>query len=91
MNITNVKVRKIFEEGPMKAVVSVTFDDCLAVHDVKVVSVQDKTFVIMPSVKLHDGSFRDVVHPINSELRNNLTEKVLEEYEIQKAISEAVK
>ena len=41
MQITDIKIRKFFEEGPMKAVVSVTFDDCLAVHDIKVIEGQD--------------------------------------------------
>ena len=47
MVITDIKVRKLFEEGPMKAVVSVTFDDCLAVHDIKVINARDKFFIVM--------------------------------------------
>lgn len=86
MKVTNVKVRKFFNNGPLKAVVSVTFDDALAVHDIKVVSANDKTFVVMPAVKTPDGAYRDTVHPINTELRKELTETVLEQYEVQKAV-----
>ena len=49
MQITDIKVRKFFEEGPMKAIASVTFDDCLAVHDVKVIYARDRYFIVMPS------------------------------------------
>lgn len=85
MKITNVKVRKLFDEGPMKAVVSVTLDDCFAVHDIKVIEVKDKTFIVMPSVKKEDGTYRDIAHPIGIEFRTELTEAVLEEYEVQRA------
>ena len=54
MQITDVRVRKIFEEGPMKAIVSVTFDNELALHDVKVINAREKFFVVMPSRKNPD-------------------------------------
>ena len=64
MQITDIKVRKIYEEGPMKAVVSVTFDDALALHDIKVISAREKTFItillnsVLPEwVKDPDTSF----------------------------------
>ena len=41
MQITDVKVRKLFEDGPMKAIVSVTFDGQLAVHDITVINARD--------------------------------------------------
>ena len=66
MQITDVRVRKIFEEGPMKAIVSVTFDNELALHDVKVINAREKFFVVMPSRKNPDGTYRDIVHPINA-------------------------
>ena len=54
MQITDVRVRKVFDEGPMKAIVSVTFDNELALHDVKVINARDKYFVVMPSRKNPD-------------------------------------
>jgi DNA-binding cell septation regulator SpoVG len=59
MKITDVKVRKLYEEGPMKAIVSVTFDDQLALHDIKVISAREKTFITMPSRKNPDETYRD--------------------------------
>ena len=80
MTITDIRIRKTFEEGPLKAIVSVTFDDCLAVHDIKVIEIRGKHFVVMPSVKNQDGTYRDTVHPIQSELRTRLTEQIVDEY-----------
>ena len=81
MVITDIKVRKLFDEGPMKAIVSVTFDDQLALHDIKVISVREKNFIVMPSRKNPDGTYRDIVHPINTDFRAHLEEEVLRAYE----------
>ena len=80
MQITDVRVRKVFEEGPMKAIVSVTFDNELALHDVKVINARDKYFVVMPSRKNPDGTYRDIVHPINAAARNMLETAVINAY-----------
>ena len=80
MQITDVKVRKLFEESPMKAIVSVTFDGQLAVHDIKVINARDKYFIVMPSRKNPDDTYRDIVHPINSQFRATLEEAVLAAY-----------
>lgn len=80
MQITDIKVRKLFEDGPMKAIVSVTFDGQLAVHDVKVIYAREKFFVVMPSRKNPDGTYRDIVHPINAQFRAVLEEAVVAAY-----------
>lgn len=83
MQITDIKIRKIFDEGPMKAVVSVTFDGQLAVHDVKVINARDKFFIVMPSRKNPDDTYRDIVHPINAEFRAMLEREVIAAYEAE--------
>ncbi|MBQ9510458.1 MAG: SpoVG family protein [Clostridia bacterium] len=80
MTITDVKIRKTFDEGPMKAVASVTFDNELALHDVKVIYAKEKYFVVMPSRKNPDGTYRDIVHPISSVMRETLEKAVVEAY-----------
>ncbi len=80
MVITDIKVRKFFEEGPMKAIVSVTFDGQLAVHDIKVINARDKFFIVMPSRKNPDNTYRDIVHPINASFRATLEEAVINAY-----------
>ena len=89
MQITDIKVRKLFNEGPMRAIVSVTFDGQLAVHDIKVINARDRFFIVMPSRKNPDETFRDIVHPINAEFRALLEEKVLAAYEDALAVAEA--
>lgn len=81
MQITDIKVRKLFNEGPMKAIVSVTFDGQLAVHDIKVINARDKFFIVMPSRKNPDDTYRDIVHPINASFRSMLEEAVVAAYE----------
>ena len=88
MQITDIKIRKFFDEGPMKAIVSVTFGDCLAVHDIKVIYARDRYFIVMPSRKNPDGSYRDIVHPINAEFRAKLEESVIDAYHVQLASAE---
>jgi len=88
MEITDIKVRKLFDnEEPMKAIVSVTFFNQLAVHDIKVINAHGKLFIVMPSRKNPDNTYRDIVHPINAEFRSVLEKHVIEAY--YKAVEEA--
>ncbi len=90
MTVTTVKIRKLFDdEGPMKAIASVTFDDALAVHDIKVINAREKLFIVMPSWKNPDGTYRDIVHPINAEFRAILEKAVLSEYQKELALAAA--
>lgn len=81
MEITDVKIRKINQEGKMRAIVSVTFDAAFVVHDIKVIEAAGKLFVAMPSRRTADGEYKDVAHPINAEAREALHTRVLEEYQ----------
>lgn len=83
MQITDIKIRKFFDDGPMKAVVSVTFDDALAVHDIKVIYARERFFIVMPSRKNPDGTYRDIVHPINAQFRAELEQAVIDAYHVQ--------
>ncbi len=83
MQIPDIKIRKLFDDGPMKAIVSVTFDGQLAVHDVKVINARDKYFIVMPSRKNPDDTFRDIVHPINAQFRGMLEEEVIAAYKAE--------
>ena len=77
MNITAIKIRKILREGRLRAVVSVTLDDQLAIHDIKVIEGPDRLFVAMPSHKEANGAFRDIVHPISPAARGPLEQALL--------------
>ena len=80
MEITDIRVRLIDSDGKMKAVASVTFDNEFVVHDIKVIASQDGLFMAMPSRKSPDGEFRDIAHPLNSEMREKLQIAVLAKY-----------
>ena len=81
MNITDVRVRKVNDEGKMKAVVSITFDDEFVVHDIKIIEGQNGLFIAMPSKKMGEGDFRDIAHPLLSETRNRIKDAIFAEYE----------
>ena len=81
LHITDVRVRKINEEGRMKAIVSITVDDQFVIHDVRVIEGNNGLFVAMPSKKTPSGEFKDVAHPITSEARNYIEETVIEAYQ----------
>lgn len=86
MKITDVRVRKLETEGKMRAVVSITLDDALVIHDIKVIDGEKGLFIAMPSKKASDGEFRDIAHPINSQTREMIQTTVLAAY--QKSLSE---
>mgnify|MGYP000011249499 CR=1 FL=1 len=82
MNISEVRVRLVKkEEGKLKAVASVTIDNCFVVHDVKILEGAEDFFIAMPSKKTPDGEYKDIVHPLNTETREMLKKAVLEEFE----------
>ena len=89
MEITDVKIRRIMSEGRLRAVVSMTVDDMLAVHDIKVVQGGERMFVAMPSRKDENGAFRDIVHPISASARNLFEQRILEAYEQQIILMES--
>ncbi|SHG92878.1 stage V sporulation protein G [Anaerosphaera aminiphila DSM 21120] len=81
MKITDVRIRKLPDEGKMKAIVSVTFDDEIVIHDIKIIEGADSLFIAMPSRKLPNGEFRDIAHPINAESRKKVEDAVFAKYE----------
>ena len=81
MQVTDVRIRVIDKDSKMKAVASVTFDDCFVVHDIKVIEGEKGLFIAMPSKKATDGEYRDIAHPINSETRDRIQKIILESYE----------
>lgn len=80
MTITDIKIRKIITEGRLRAIISITLDNMLAVHDIKVVQGDERLFVAMPSRKDENGIFRDIVHPISLEARQQIETEILEAY-----------
>ena len=80
MNITDVRIRKVGDEGKMKAVASVTFDGEFVVHDIKVIEGRNGLFIAMPSRKTADGEYKDIAHPIKTETRAELIDVILKAF-----------
>lgn len=77
MTITDIRIRKIIPEGRLRGVISITIDEQLAVHDIKIVQGDERLFVAMPSRKDDNGIFRDIVHPITPEARQLIESEIL--------------
>ena len=84
MEITDVKVIPVDDEK-LKAFVSIVFDQCFVVTDIKIIHGPKGLFVSMPSKKRKDGTFKDIAHPLNNQMRQYLEEKVLSVYRQQVA------
>lgn len=80
MTITNIKVRKLLPEGRLKGIISLTLDDAVAVHDIKVVQGDERLFVAMPSRRDDSGAFRDIIHPISQQARDEIEALILKAY-----------
>jgi len=81
MEITDIRVRKVIGGGKPKAYVTVTFDDCFVVHNIKIIEGKTGIFIAMPSRKTRAGEYKDVAHPINPDFRAELQRRILEKYE----------
>lgn len=80
MEITDVRVRRIETNGRMRGIASITFNDEFVVHDIRVIDGDEGLFVAMPSKRTPDGEFRDIAHPINSNMRLKIQEAILNAY-----------
>ena len=80
MQVTEIRIRKVEGDNKLKAYVTITFDDCFVVHNVKIIEGKSGLFIAMPSRKTANGEYKDVAHPISPEFRNSLQEKIVAEY-----------
>jgi stage V sporulation protein G len=80
VDITEVRIT-LRNEEKLKAFASITFDDCFVVRGLKVINGSQGYFVSMPSRKRKDGSYQDVAHPINNDMRKKIEDKVLDSFE----------
>lgn len=81
MKISDVKIRLIArDDSKLKAVASIVIEDCVALHDIKVIENDSGMFIAMPAKKTDNGTYRDIVHPINKETRDSLTTVILDAY-----------
>ena len=81
MKITSVGIRKLEKQDSIiKGIASVLLDDSFAVHDIRIIEGEKGLFIAMPSKKTPTGDYRDIVHPINHEIRAMFEDKIIEEY-----------
>ena len=81
MEITDIRIKRVESDNKLKAYVTITFDNCFVVHNLKIILGQFGRFVAMPSRKTRDGEFKDIAHPINSDFRKRIQDRILEEFD----------
>lgn len=82
LKITDIKIRKMASDNnnKMKAVVSITINDAFAIHDIKIIEGKDRLFTAMPSRRTPNNEYKDIVHPITTEMRQYIETSILEAY-----------
>ena len=80
MKITDVRIRQVTSESRLRAVASITIDECFAVHELRIIDGKEGLFVAMPSRQVSDGTFKDIAHPINVETRKMIEDAVIAKY-----------
>ncbi len=79
MEITDVRVFPV-NQDKLRAFVSIVLDDCFVIGDIKVISGHNGLFISMPSKRRKDGTFRDIAHPLNSDTRAAMEQRIIEAY-----------
>ena len=80
MRITEIKVLPVDGDEKLKAYVTIKLDDCFVIRDMKVIKGTTGYFVAMPAKKMKDGTYRDLVHPLDKPTRQDLEDQVLVEF-----------
>ena len=81
MKITDVRIRLVDKsDSKLKAIASLTIEECFVIHDIKIIQGENGLFIAMPSRKTKEGEYKDIAHPINSDTRNELSEIILKAF-----------
>ena len=80
MKVTNVNLKKVEENGAVKAYATVILDDSLAIHNIRLIEGKERLFIAFPSYKDKNEAYHDYVHPIVSGLRETIEKAILDKY-----------
>lgn len=80
MNISDIRIRRTYQDSRLRALVSFTIGGDFAVHDIKVIEGPERLFVAMPSRREENGTFRDICHPITPQARKEIEDAILTAY-----------
>lgn len=80
MEITDVRIKILDETSRLKAIASITFDDVFVIHEIRIIEGREGLFIAMPSRKAKDGTYKDIAHPLNSEIRSKIEKSIIKKY-----------
>ncbi|MFA5560166.1 MAG: septation regulator SpoVG [Acholeplasmataceae bacterium] len=81
MKITDVRVKLVSSESRLRGIATITFEESFVVHDIRIIEGENGIFVAMPSKKTPNGTFRDIAHPINAEMRKKIENAIIDKYQ----------
>lgn len=85
MNISDVKIFRTKKRGPVLAYANVILDNRFIIRGITLLETERAgRFISMPSRLLRNDnkrSYRDVCHPLNSNVRDELTETIFAAYD----------
>ena len=82
MKISDIRVRVLGkEDNKMRAVASMTIEDCFVIHDIRIIEGTKGNFIAMPSRKIQNGEYKDICHPIDTATRQHIEAQILEAYD----------
>ena len=90
MDISAIRIRRVNGEGKLKGYVTVTFDNCFVIHNVKIIEGKTGIFIAMPSRKTKTGEYKDIAHPICPDFRARLQNAIVEAWERNEVSDETV-
>lgn len=81
LKITNIKLKKLNNLGRFLGEASITINDCLVIHNIRIIQTEEKRILAFPSRKLQNGNMVDIVHPITADFRKYVEEQVFAMYD----------
>lgn len=95
MEITSIRIKKNYKDTSILGVASVQFDNCLVIHDIKLVKINGKRMLSFPNKRtkryvMENGdytelnTYTDIVHPSNSEFRQYVENEVFKVFDNDK-------
>lgn len=92
MEITSIRIKKNHNNYSILGVASIQLDNCLVIHDIKIINNNGKRLLSFPNRKTkryvyengeysEQDTYADIVHPSNSEFRQYLESEIFKVYD----------
>jgi len=82
MEITDIKIFKATKKGALLAYANVILNERFIIRGIRLLQTEKSgRFIIMPTRRTKENRYRDICHPLNSNVRTELTEAIFAAYD----------